>query len=90
MAAQQFSLIRGLDFKDVGTVLNVDMPASIRSYVHRIGRTARGGKDGTALSLVDKTDQKQIQMLSKISEHLAENEDSDEENDEDGGDLVGL
>ena len=54
---EQFSLIRGLDFKNVGTVLNVDMPSTLRSYVHRVGRTARGHNDGVALSLVEKDDE---------------------------------
>mmetsp|Transcript_46515 Transcript_46515/g.108436 ORF Transcript_46515/g.108436 Transcript_46515/m.108436 type:complete len:709 (-) Transcript_46515:47-2173(-) len=47
----QFSLTRGVDLKGVTTVINTDMPASVRDYVHRVGRCARGGASGTALTL---------------------------------------
>lgn len=49
---KEFNSSRGLDFQDVSTVINYDMPTSYKAYTHRIGRTARGGKTGTALSLV--------------------------------------
>jgi ATP-dependent RNA helicase DDX5/DBP2 len=45
---------RGLDVKDVQTVINYDMPFQIEDYVHRIGRTARAGSTGTAYSLFTK------------------------------------
>ena len=41
---------RGVDFRDVSCVVNFDMPHDYKSYFHRIGRTARAGKSGTALS----------------------------------------
>ncbi|KAF2204023.1 DEAD-domain-containing protein [Delitschia confertaspora ATCC 74209] len=43
---------RGIDFLNVSCVLNFDMPTNYKSYFHRIGRTARAGKSGTAISLV--------------------------------------
>ena len=43
---------RGIDFRDVKWVLNVDLPETPMSYTHRVGRTARAGARGTALSLV--------------------------------------
>lgn len=43
---------RGIDFQNVNWVLNVDFPKTAASYTHRIGRTARAGARGTALSLV--------------------------------------
>jgi ATP-dependent RNA helicase DDX56/DBP9 len=46
-----YSLVRGVDLKDVSTVINADMPTTVRDYVHRVGRCARGGAAGTALSL---------------------------------------
>lgn len=49
---QEYGVSRGLDFRNVSFVLNVDMPASPESYTHRIGRTARGGAKGVALTLV--------------------------------------
>jgi ATP-independent RNA helicase DbpA len=42
---------RGLDIDDVEVVINYDLPRDDESYVHRIGRTARAGKSGMALSL---------------------------------------
>jgi superfamily II DNA/RNA helicase len=36
----------------VETVVNFDLPPTLRAYTHRVGRTARGGNSGTALSLV--------------------------------------
>jgi len=43
---------RGLDVKDITHVINYSIPRELDSYVHRIGRTARSGKSGLALSLV--------------------------------------
>ena len=43
---------RGLDIPDVSHVVNFDLPEAPEAYIHRIGRTARMGKSGEALSLV--------------------------------------
>jgi ATP-dependent RNA helicase DDX56/DBP9 len=43
---------RGIDFLNVSCVLNFDFPSSYKSYFHRIGRTARAGKSGTAISFI--------------------------------------
>ena len=43
---------RGLDIKDLGAVINYELPPDPNDYLHRIGRTGRMGKDGLALSLV--------------------------------------
>ena len=47
---------RGIDIKDVSCVINYDMAKSIDDYTHRIGRTGRAGKSGTAISLLTKED----------------------------------
>ncbi|MDQ5957909.1 MAG: hypothetical protein QG665_244, partial [Patescibacteria group bacterium] len=44
---------RGLDIADVSHVINFDLPTTYEDYVHRIGRTGRGGKKGKALSFVE-------------------------------------
>ena len=44
---------RGLDIEDVSHVINYDMPQSYDDYIHRIGRTGRANKAGTALTFVD-------------------------------------
>ncbi|VDP02498.1 unnamed protein product [Heligmosomoides polygyrus] len=41
---------RGIDFHQVGNVVNLDFPTSTDNYIHRVGRTARGRNKGTALS----------------------------------------
>ena len=43
---------RGLDIDDVDAVFNFELPHQAEIYVHRIGRTARGGREGVAISLV--------------------------------------
>ncbi|OAL51754.1 ATP-dependent RNA helicase-like protein dbp9 [Pyrenochaeta sp. DS3sAY3a] len=43
---------RGIDFLNVSCVLNFDFPTTYKSYFHRIGRTARAGKSGTAISFI--------------------------------------
>ena len=46
------SLARGIDFTSASTVINFDLPQSSTSYFHRVGRTARAGHSGLALSFV--------------------------------------
>ena len=43
---------RGLDIPDLKHVINYDMPSSLTSYIHRVGRTARAGKEGKATTLI--------------------------------------
>lgn len=49
---KEYGVSRGIDFKNVAAVINFDLPTSTSSYTHRIGRTARAGKAGMALSFV--------------------------------------
>ena len=62
----EYGVSRGLDFRGVSFVVNVDLPLSPDSYTHRIGRTARGGAKGVALSLVDIDSVEQLEMLGEI------------------------
>jgi len=48
----EYGVARGVDFIDVACVLNFDLPRSARAYTHRVGRTARAGRTGIALSYV--------------------------------------
>lgn len=45
-------MARGIDFQFVSNIINFDFPNDVDGYIHRVGRTARGNNQGTALSLV--------------------------------------
>ncbi|KAJ0394467.1 hypothetical protein ATCC90586_010005 [Pythium insidiosum] len=57
---------RGLDIKDVRYVVNFDMPKNIEDYIHRIGRTARAGQKGTAISFFSNENSRLAGPLVKI------------------------
>jgi len=56
---------RGLDVNDVTHVFNYHLPFDSESYVHRIGRTGRAGKDGIAISIVTPHEFKTLQRIEK-------------------------
>lgn len=58
---------RGIDIDDVTHVINYDLPNEPESYVHRIGRTARGGSEGTALSLCTPADRDNLRAIEKLT-----------------------
>ena len=57
---------RGLDIPEVSHVINFDVPHHPDDYVHRIGRTGRAGRLGTAISLVGPSDGKSILAIEKL------------------------
>lgn len=56
---------RGLDIAGIKTVINYDMPTQYPLYVHRVGRTARAGMAGRAVSLVQESDRKILKLAVK-------------------------
>ncbi len=54
---------RGLDVKDVDAVFNYELPRQAEVYVHRIGRTARAGKEGLAVSLVEAREERRLHEI---------------------------
>ncbi|BGP12480.1 hypothetical protein JCM10213_006952 [Rhodosporidiobolus nylandii] len=56
---------RGLDIKGIENVINYEMPRSLEIYLHRVGRTARAGKKGRALTLVGESDRKLVKLAMK-------------------------
>ncbi|WP_265410888.1 ATP-dependent RNA helicase SrmB [Actinobacillus pleuropneumoniae] len=61
---------RGIDIDDVDYVINFDLPYSADTYLHRIGRTARAGKKGSAISLVEAHDYKLLGKIKRYTEEL--------------------
>jgi superfamily II DNA/RNA helicase len=57
---------RGLDIPDVSHVFNYDIPHHAEDYVHRIGRTGRAGRLGTAQTLVARGDEKYLSAIEKL------------------------
>jgi superfamily II DNA/RNA helicase len=57
---------RGLDVKGIELVINYDLPDSSSDYVHRIGRTARAGKKGKAISLATPSQLKNIKAIEAL------------------------
>ncbi len=58
---------RGLDIENVERIINFDMPPEADTYVHRIGRTGRAGKNGMALSFIMKEDKKVVKEIENMT-----------------------
>lgn len=57
---------RGIDVQDVTHVFNFDIPSLAEEYVHRIGRTARAGKEGTAISFVSEIEEDRFTDIEQL------------------------
>lgn len=57
---------RGIDIDDIQLVINYDVPRDEEDYVHRIGRTARAGKDGRAITLISDKDQPYFAAIERF------------------------
>ena len=57
---------RGLDIDSVTHVINFNLPEDVESYVHRIGRTARAGREGTSLTFCEATELKLLKNVEKF------------------------
>jgi ATP-dependent RNA helicase DeaD len=60
---------RGLDVSGVTHVVNFDLPQDPESYVHRIGRTGRAGKEGTAWTFVTPREMDHLHLIEKVTRH---------------------
>ena len=58
---------RGIDVQGVTHVINYELPADAESYVHRIGRTARAGASGIAVSFCDSSERGQLRSIEKLT-----------------------
>ncbi|RGB30747.1 P-loop containing nucleoside triphosphate hydrolase protein [Rhizophagus diaphanus] len=63
-------IARGIDLDRVNTVINYDVPVYMKKYVHRVGRTARAGRNGEAYSLVETQEVRYFKNMLKRAGHL--------------------
>ena len=61
---------RGLDIKDVRTVINYDSPRSHEAYLHRVGRTARAGRKGIACTFYDESERRVVRQIVKHGKRI--------------------
>lgn len=59
-------LARGIDIDDIAMVVNYDVPHEAEDYVHRIGRTARAGQEGEAVTFVGPRDRRRFALIEKF------------------------
>jgi len=59
---------RGIDIHDISLVINYDFPLNIEEYIHRVGRTGRAGKTGSAITLFSKCDKFNASSLIGVLE----------------------
>ena len=57
---------RGIDVEDITHVINYNLPDEIESYTHRSGRTARAGKKGTSMILVNRREARKITQIERL------------------------
>lgn len=59
---------RGIDVRGISHVINFDLPKFAEDYVHRIGRTGRGGSSGTAISFASNRDAQSLKRIERYTE----------------------
>jgi ATP-dependent RNA helicase DDX51/DBP6 len=65
------ALARGIDIGQIDFVVSYDCPKFVKTYIHRVGRTARAGKTGSAITMVEKSkDQTFKALLSEAGKPL--------------------
>jgi len=57
---------RGIDIKGISHVINYELPSDLDFYVHRVGRTARAGSSGIALTIYEQADEDKLNQLEKL------------------------
>lgn len=68
-------MARGLHIDDISCVVNFDLPRSPADYIHRIGRTARAGKDGMAISFITHDNAQHFKLIEKRAQIKLEKEE---------------
>src|SRR5438128_4825388 len=62
-------MARGIDVEGISHVINYELPNDAESYVHRVGRTARAGAAGIALSFCDASEIVMLRGIEKLIQH---------------------
>jgi ATP-dependent RNA helicase RhlE len=62
-------MARGIDVEGISHVINYELPNDAESYVHRVGRTARAGAAGVALSFCDASEILMLREIEKLIQH---------------------
>jgi ATP-dependent RNA helicase RhlE len=57
---------RGLDLEHVGRVINYHMPQQLENYIHRVGRTARAGREGLVINFITERDAEIVQQMEHV------------------------
>lgn len=57
---------RGIDIDDISMVVNFDVPRDAEDYVHRVGRTARAGEEGVAVTLVGERERRKFKLIEEF------------------------
>lgn len=65
-------IARGIDIDNIETVINYDVPREAEDYVHRIGRTARADKDGSAYTFISEKERGKFKMIERLLEKEVE------------------
>jgi superfamily II DNA/RNA helicase len=65
-------IARGIDLDSVDTVISYDVPLYMKKYIHRVGRTARAGRDGDAYTLVEQQEARHFKEMLRKSGHLSD------------------
>ena len=63
---------RGIDVSNITHVVNFDMPLDAETYIHRVGRTARKGDSGIAISLCDPSERQEILAIERLMKQKIE------------------
>jgi ATP-dependent RNA helicase RhlE len=58
---------RGIDVDDISFVVNYEVPATAEDYIHRVGRTARAGRNGSALTLVSPEEEAMLALIERTT-----------------------
>lgn len=70
---------RGLDIPSCNLVVNHNIPADHKTFIHRVGRTARAGKNGLALSLLSVWDINRVKNIEKYTDRMMKVIEGDDE-----------